>query len=110
MDTQTPEIVSSLSSRFDAAREQFTQFSREAAQLHDTLAIHDDASRAVFSSLSRIVAFSDQIELILALMRDDVRVIEELSEGTTDALWTEQFGDTFHHWLRTARSAQHKIN
>lgn len=110
MHTETPEIFASLTPRFDSACEQLKQFSRDAAQLHEALAVRDDASRAVFNALSRILAFSDQIELILALMREDVRAIEELSNGSIDALWNEQFGEYFHQWLRTPRGANSKVN
>lgn len=110
MDTEIPEIAASLTPRFDTACEQFKDFSRAAAVLQEALAVRDDASRAVFRSLSRVMAFSDQIELILALMREDLRAIEELSSASIDALWSEPFGEYLHHWLRMSRGANSKVN
>ncbi len=110
MDIEITERTSCLTPSFEAARNQFSRLSREATQLHESIQIHDDRSRAVFSALSRLMAMSDQIELVLTLMREDVRVIDELSAGSADGLWSEPSDDSFQQWLWAPRSSSFKIN
>jgi hypothetical protein len=110
MITDTPEIASHLTHRFQAFYELFTEFNHDAAELHGNLPVHDDASRAVFNSLSRIMAFVDQMNLVVSLMREDVRVIEELTKDQANAPWNEQIKHCFYDWLRTARTAAPNVN
>lgn len=110
MHTKTSDTFSTLTPDFDAACDQFTCFGRETTRLHDAIQISDETSRAVFTALTRIQALSDQIDLILALMKEDVRVVEELSKDPEDANRSERFGDSFQRWLRTSRDATLKIN
>ena len=110
MDIEVPELISSLAPTFEAARTHLSRLSREAAQLHEVIQVQDEKSRAVFNSLSRILAMSDQIELVLSLMREDVRVIDEIAPESGDVLWTEQFGDSFEQWLRASLTGALKIN
>lgn len=107
MDTHK---TSSLVSTFEAARAQLSHLSREAAQLHEGLQVTDEQSRAIFNSLSRLLAMSDQVDLVMALMREDVRVIDELAGDSHEFLWPEQLGDSFQQWLRTPRSSATKIH
>lgn len=109
MDIEDIELTSSLTPSFEAARTQFTKLGREAAQLHEIIQVQDEKSRAVFNALSRLLAMSDQIELVMALMREDVRVIDEVCAESHDLLWAEQFGDKFQRWLGAPRSGTSKI-
>lgn len=105
-----PVLASSLSPRFQAVHDHFTAFGREALQVHETINVHDESSRAAFSAISRLRAFSDQIELILTLMREDVQILEEITGDSAEALWNEQFGDSFNQWLRTSFRTTAKVN
>lgn len=109
METMTPDTPPTLTPQFDAARNQFNRLISEAARLHDAIQVCDETSRAAFNAVSRIQAFADQIDLILALMKEDVRVVEELSEAP-QAVWTQPHGDSFQQWLKSSRSAAMKIN
>lgn len=109
METMTPDTLSTLTPNYDAARTQFNRLISEAARLHDAIQVCDETSRAAFNAVSRIQAFADQVDLILALMKEDVRVLEELSEAP-QAVWTQQYGDSFQQWLKSSRSATMKIN
>lgn len=95
----------SLAATFEAARAQLTRLSNEASELHQTLQVNDEKSRAIFNSLSRLIAMSDQIDLITALMREDIRIVEELGGYSQEFHWPEQLGDSFQHWLRTPRGS-----
>lgn len=96
---------SSLTSIFEAARNQLSQLSREAAQLHEGLQVTDEQSRAIFNSLSRLLAMSDQIDLIMALMREDVGVVDELAGDSLELLWPERLGDSLQQWLVSPRTS-----
>lgn len=109
METMNPETLTTLTPNFDAARNQFNRLISEAARLHDSIQVCDETSRAAFNALSRIQAFADQIDLIMALMKEDVRVVEELSD-MPQAMWTEPFGDSFQQWLKNSRSTPMKVN
>ena len=109
METMIPDTQTTLTPSFDAARTQFNRLVNEAARLHDSIQVCDETSRAAFNAVSRIQAFADQIDLILALMKEDVRVVEELSEAP-QAMWTEQYGDSFQQWLKSSRGAAMKVN
>ncbi len=104
------EPTSSLAPTFEAARNQLSQLSRQAAQLHEIMQVSDEKSRAIFNALSRLLAMSDQIDLVMSLMREDVRVVDELSADSQELLWAEQFGDKFQQWLRAPRAAAPKIH
>ena len=105
MITDSPEITSSLPQKFQAFYELFTEFTQSAAELHASMPVHDDASRAVFNSLSRILGFSDQLGILVSLMREDVRVVDELNENAVPATWAPQIDDCFKSWLRGSKAA-----
>ncbi|MFP5235906.1 MAG: hypothetical protein ACLGSD_08375 [Acidobacteriota bacterium] len=109
METMIPDTQTTLTPSFDAARTQFNRLVSEAARLHDSIQVCDETSRAAFNAVSRIQAFADQIDLILALMKEDVRVVEELSDAP-QAMWAEQYGDSFQQWLKSSRGAAMKVN
>lgn len=104
------DYTTSLATAFETARTQLSRLSREAAQLHEGLQVTDEKSRAIFNALSRLLAMSDQIDLITALMREDVRVIEEIGGESNDFLWPEHLGDSFQQWLRTPHTGTTKIH
>lgn len=96
--------------KFQAFREQFTEFTQDAAELHDTLPVNNDASRAAFNSLSRILGFADQLNILVSLMREDVRVVEELTANPVTAKWTDEIEHCFYDWLKASKGAAPNIN
>jgi hypothetical protein len=107
-DTQTASF--SLMQKFQAVYELFSEFSQDAAELHESLGVNDEASRALFTSLSRIMAFNDQMNILVSLMREDVRVIDELTSGTVTASWSDQLDRHFYDWLRASKTAAQNVN
>src|SRR5579862_6143071 len=110
MTIETPEAVSTLMQKFQSFYEQFAEFSHDAAELHGSLPVRDDASRAAFSSLSRILAFTDQLNILVSLMREDVRVVEELTTNPVAANWTGEVEHCFYDWLKATRAAAPNVN
>ncbi|HEY2857788.1 MAG TPA: hypothetical protein VGJ21_05180 [Terracidiphilus sp.] len=110
MITDSPEISSSIPQKFQAFYELFTEFNQGAAELHGNLPVHDEASRAVYNSLSRIMAFSDQLNILVSLMREDVRLIDELTTDPVKPTWIAQVDPGFYDWLRASRAAAPGVN
>ncbi|HWG21298.1 MAG TPA: hypothetical protein VG225_12275 [Terracidiphilus sp.] len=108
--TDTHEITSTLTEKFQAFYELFTEFTHEAAQMHGSLPIRDEASRAMFNSLTRVMAFSDQMNMVLSILREDVRVIDELSTGPVKPLLADKFEDCFYEWLIASRGTSPNVN
>ncbi len=110
MTTDTPIASLSFMQKFQAFYEQFTEFSHDAAELHENLAVHDATSRAAFSSLARIMAFNDQMNILVALMREDVRVLDELTSDPVTASWSEQIDRYLYDWIRASKTSAPTMN
>jgi hypothetical protein len=110
MTIDTPVTISPLMQKFQANYELFTEFSQDATEFHGSLPVHDDASRAVFNSLSRIMAFTDQISMLMSLMREDVRVVDELTADPITGSWTEPVERCFYEWLRASKTSAPNVN
>lgn len=108
--TPSPESTVSIAEKFQAFYEQFVAFSQDAAELHSGLTVRDDASRAAFNALSRVLAFTDQLNLLVSLMREDVRVLEDLTSDPVRASWTEEIEPCFYDWLKAARGASTNVH
>jgi hypothetical protein len=90
--------------------ELFTEFSHDAAEFHQNLPVQDETSRAMFTCLSRIMAFTDQMNVVVSLMREDVGVLDELTSDQTTASWSEQLDSHFYEWLRASKTAAPIMN
>jgi hypothetical protein len=110
MNSENPNDSFSLMQKFQAFYELFTDFSHDAAELHQDLPVQDEASRAMLTSLSRIMAFTDQMNMVLSLMREDVRVLDELTGDQVTASWSEQLDRYFYEWLRASKTAAPNVN
>jgi hypothetical protein len=110
MTIDTPELTSPLMQKFQAFYEQFTEFTLDATDLHDNLPVHDDASRAAFNSLSRILAFADQLNILVSLMREDVRLVEELTTNPVTARWTDEIDHRFYECIKASKTAGSNVN
>ena len=82
----------------------------EAAELHKAVVVADDASRALLTALSRITAYSDQMQMVLSLMGEDVRVTEEIGMGPTPEFDMAEHENCFYEWLRAARKGGAAVN
>jgi hypothetical protein len=114
MTIDTLETVSPLMQKFQAFYELFTEFSHDAAEVHGSLSVHDDTSRAVFASLSRIMAFTDQMGILITMMREDVRVVDELTSDPVTASWTEEMPEGMEQYvydlLRASKTAAPNVH
>lgn len=102
--TNSPESAMTLAQKFQGFYELFTEFAQDAAELHASLPVSDDASRLTFSSLARLMAFSDQLNLLVSLMREDVRVVDEMTSDPVTANWTGEVEHCFYDWLKASRA------
>ena len=110
MKSEIYEFPSLLAERFRELQDRLNAFTTEAVELHNSIAVNDDASRALFTALSRITAYSDQLQMVLALMGEDVRVTEEIGIGTTPGFKSAEHENCFYEWLRTSRKGGVTVN
>jgi hypothetical protein len=110
MTIDTQDVASPLMQKFHAFYELFNEFTNDAVELHGNLPVHDDASRAAFSSLSRILAFADQLNILTSLMREDVRLVDDLSVSPVAAKWADEIDHTFYEWLKASKTGAPNVN
>lgn len=110
MTTDSPATPPLFLQKFQAFYELFTEFSNDAAEFHESLPVHDEASRAVFNSLSRIMAFSDQMNVLMSMAREDVRIVDELTSDPVTATWTEPMEPSFYDWLNASKAASPNVH
>jgi hypothetical protein len=110
MTIDTPDTISPLMQKFQGLYDLFAEFDMDAAELHEKQAVRDDASRAVFNSLSRIMAFTNQMTMLMSLMREDVRIVDELTADPVAASWADPIERCFYEWLRTSKDRAPNVN
>ncbi|HWE86048.1 MAG TPA: hypothetical protein VG267_13980 [Terracidiphilus sp.] len=105
MKPQIPNLPSNLVERYQDLHDALNAFTTEAAELHRRVPVTDDATQALFTALSRITAYSDQMQMVLALMGEDVRVTEEIGAGLGigPQFETADIENCFYQWLQTSR-------
>jgi Mg-chelatase subunit ChlI len=105
MKHQLPNLPSTLVERYQDLRDALNAFTTEAADIHSSVPVTNEATRAVFTALSRITAYSDQMNMVMALMGEDVRVAEEIGAGPGigPQFETADIENCFYEWLRTSR-------
>ena len=109
MGPQPSQIATSLSEKYQALHEAFTDLAAEAAQFQNSLSITDQAQRGLFNSLSRIVAFSDHVHVALNLMGEDVRSIEATFGEPGAAEWAD-LEENFDEWFTKLSMANAKVH
>lgn len=105
-----PDVASPLADKFQDLHDALLAFGTEAAEFHKSLAVADDASRALFTALSRITAYSDQLQMVLTLMAEDVRVTEEIGTATGMDFESMEHENCFYEWLRASRKGGMTVN
>ena len=95
---------------FRDLRESLNAFTMEAAEIHKSMAVTDDCSRALLTAISRITAYSDQLHMILALMGEDVRVMEEIGMEPSLEFDSLEHENCFYEWLRMSRKGGVTVN
>jgi hypothetical protein len=109
MPIQPSEVADSLSERYQALHDAFTDLATDAAHFHSALKVQDVATRNLFSALSRILAFSDHIHVALNLMGEDVRTLEVEHGDALDGDLSE-LDDCFEEWLISTPAASSKVH
>jgi len=110
MMTDASPATPTITGKFQSVCDLVADFSADLGQMHGSMPVHNDASRAMFSSLSRITAYADQVQLILTLMREDIRVIDELVSDPMTAALMGQMERSFYGLLRTSQTAASNVH
>lgn len=110
MKSETFEFPSQLAERFQELQDTLNAFTAEAAELHRGITVNDDASRALFTALSRVTAFSEQLQMVLALMGEDICVAEEIGSVPGGEFELDEHENCFYEWLRTSRKGGVTVN
>lgn len=105
-----PDVVSPLAERFQDLHDVLIAFTTEAAEFQKSISVADEATRALLTALSRISAYSDQLQMVLNLMAEDVRVTEEIGSAPGMDFESVEHENCFYEWLRTARKGGLTVN
>ena len=110
MAPEQSEIANSLSRKYQRLHNAFIDLASDAAQFHSTLLLSDMPSRGLFSALSRILAFSEQLQVGLSLMSEDVRAVEAALSDPADAAWAENLDGCLDEWYASLGVPNSKLN
>jgi hypothetical protein len=110
MAIQPSDIANSISQKYWALHAAFNDLANEAAQYHGALLTDDNPSRGLFNALSRMLAFSDQAQLTLSLMGEDVHKIEAAYGDKMGEDWTQQLQDCFDECFTNMNSRTTKVH
>ena len=91
-----------LLEKFETLHQAFIDLNSDAADFQQELNLSDSTSRSQFDALSRTLAFCDQMHLVLTLMREDLRSLEQRPRSCDPSTWTDRLDDCIEEWLRNA--------
>jgi hypothetical protein len=110
MTQEQSEIANTFTRKFQVLHDAFTDLACDAAQFHSALIVNDMPSRDLFVAFSRIVALSDQLNVGLTRLREDVLAVEAALADPREAMWAGQFEAYFEAWLAHAGIPNSKLN
>jgi hypothetical protein len=110
MTQEQSEIANSFTRKFQVLHDAFTDLACDAAQFHSALIVNDLPSRDLFSAFSRIVALSDQLNVGLSRLREDVLAVEAALADPRQAMWACQFEECLEAWLAYTSVPISKLN
>jgi hypothetical protein len=102
-------IARSIQVKFQALYDAYGDLRDEVVHLHTDLQVTDGPTRNLFSDLSRILAFSDNLHLTLSIMREDVKAMESMvvqSEPAAEDWWEAHANE----WLQAMESGTCKVH
>ena len=103
------EVANSLSERYRALHEAFTDLTIDAAHYQNASQTHETAPREIFAALTRIVAFCDHVHVALNLMGEEVHALDEAHGDATGSVWNDQFEESCEDWLLSTPAATSKV-
>ncbi len=110
MNAENRDIAATITQKYRALHDAFTELNTEAAQFHAEMPIGDNAARGLFTSLSRILALSDQLHMTISLMGEDVRAIDSSNAEPLSVLWNEQVDECLDEWFLHASMSNGKVH
>src|SRR5215469_16248030 len=99
MTQEQSEIANSFGRKYQLLEAAFTDLAYDAAQFHSALMMNDMPRCDLFSTFSRIVALSDQLNVGLNRLREDVLAVQAALADPKDATWAGQVGECLEAWL-----------
>ena len=109
----TPEqarIADTLGTKFRDLQKLVNEFTVEVCLYQSSVQVKDESSRMVFQALTRATALSEQVELALNMMREDLRVVEASSLDSATILWREYLQEAFDEHACAALFATGKVH
>ena len=110
MTQEQSEIANSFTRKFQVLHDAFTDLACDAAQFHSALIVNDLPSRDLFSAFSRIVALSDQLNVGLSRLREDVLAVEAALADPREAMWAGQIEGCLEAWFTHTGVPNSKLN
>lgn len=105
-----PEVTHPLAGRYQDLHDAVNAFTAQALEFRNSMAIRDEASRALYTAVSRMTAYSDQMLMILSLMGEDMHVAEELGSEPAPEFESTEHENCFYEWLRKSRNGGVVVN
>lgn len=110
MTSDYTKASATIVNKFRLLHEAFTDLNNEIATLHSEIPLRDSDARQMFVSLSRMLAFSDQVHLTLSLMGEDVKAVERATADPTTLMWNEQVEECLDEWFSHASMNNGKVH
>jgi hypothetical protein len=110
MNQEQSEIVNSFARKYQVLHDAFTDLACDAAQFHSALMVNDMSSRDLFVAFSRIVALSDQLNVGLIRLREDVLAVEAALADPREAMWAGQIEGCLEAWFAHSVVPNSKLN
>lgn len=105
-----PAASDSLANQYQDLQEALSAFTVQVIACRNSMPVEDEASRALFLSVSRISAYTDQMHMIMSLMSEDMRVAEELGSAPGQEFESLEQESCFYEWLRKSRNGSMPVN
>jgi hypothetical protein len=103
------EVANSMSERYRALHDAFTDLAIDAAHYQNALQTHETAPRDMYAALTRIIAFCDHVHVALNMMGEEVHALDEAHGNAMGSDWNDQFEECFEDWLLSTPAATSKV-
>jgi hypothetical protein len=109
----TPEqarIADTLKCKFRNLQTLVNEFTVEVCLYQSSIQVRDESSRMVFQALTHAAALSEQIEVALNMIREDLRIVDASSFDSATVHWREYLQDAFDEYSCAALLSTGKVH
>ena len=103
-------IAESMGNKFREIQKLVSELSVDASECVSALPLDNHQSRSVVYALTRMTALSDQIDMTLHLVREDLQIVEEAAAEPAETLWREFLQDAFDEHCCSISMAGGKVH